>query len=212
MAETTNRTTTTSPKTGTTRGGAASRPATTTRRRSAATRRSTAAKRASATRARTRAKAQVREAAPKTRAEQVADYAERAVNVQIGAALEARERVVSTVTDVVDLTTSRTSAEQQLKKLERRGSTARTRVEREARKARTRVERELRRRRTRLERNLGRNRKRVERELRSAERDSRGVRENVAANVDLVTAQVENAVQSGITAGAKLVGSAAERA
>jgi hypothetical protein len=192
---------------------AATKPTGTARRQSAATKRSTSAKRATATRANNETRRQAARAAegPKNRAETVQAYAERAVLVQVGAALEARDRVVSTVNEVVDFTTSRAEAERQLKKFERRGSLVRTQVEREVRKTRTRVERDLRERRARLERTVRENRTRVERDLRGAERDGRGLRDNVAANVDLVTSQVENAVQSGITAGARIVATATER-
>jgi F0F1-type ATP synthase membrane subunit b/b' len=112
--------------------------------------------------------------------------------------------VAETVTGVVDAYSTRTKAERQLKKFERRGNTARNRVLREAKKNRNRIER-----------TLTRNEKRVERNLKSArrdiERDSSGLRKNIEANVDLVTAQVENAVQTGITAGTKLAAVATDR-
>src|SRR3954452_370236 len=174
----------------------------TARRQSAATRRSTSAKRGAATRANNATQRQASRAAqgPKNRVETVQQYAERAVLVQVGAALEARDRVVSTVNEVVDLATNRPNAERRLKRYERRGATARTRAQREVRKTRTRVERELRQRRTRFERTVRRN-----------GLETKGLRNNVTANVDLVAAQVENAVQTGITEGAKLVAKATER-
>lgn len=181
----------------------------TARRRAAATKRSTTAKKAAATRAANQSQRNASRAAqgPKNRVEAVQQYAGRAALVQVGVALEARDRVVSTVNDVVELVTSPAKAERQLKKFERRGTTARNRAQREVRKTRNRVQRELRQRRNRFERTVRRNRTRVERDL-----QTKPLRENVAANVDLVTAQVENAVQSGITAGAKLVKDATERA
>jgi len=72
------------------------------------------------------------------------DYAERAVLIQVGAALIARDRVVETVSDTVSSYSSPTRAQAQLRRFERRGTTARNRLEREVRKARTRVERKLR--------------------------------------------------------------------
>ena len=83
--------------------------------------------------------------------DRVGDYAERAVLIPVGAALVARERVVSSVSDVFSSYSTPTKAQAQLRKFERRGSTARTRLEREVRKTRTRVERELRERRRELE-------------------------------------------------------------
>ncbi|HEY2637954.1 MAG TPA: hypothetical protein VGI54_11225, partial [Solirubrobacteraceae bacterium] len=178
----------------------------TARRRSAATKRSTTAKKAAATRAANQSQRNASRAAqgPKNRVEAVQQYAERAALVQVGAALEARDRVVSTVNDVVELVTTPAKAERQLKKFERRGTTARNRAQREVRKTRNRVQRELRQRRTRLERTVKQNV--------GADIQPKALRNNVAANVDLVAAQVENAVQTGITAGTKLVQGATERA
>jgi len=76
-----------------------------------------------------------------------ASVAERAVLIPVGAALIAREKVVTGVNDTITSYSSTSRAQAQLRKFERRGSTARKRVEREVRKARTSVERELRRRR-----------------------------------------------------------------
>jgi hypothetical protein len=82
------------------------------------------------------------------------DYTERAVLIPVGAALIARDRVVSSVNDVVSSYGSTTKAQAQLRRFERRGTTARNRLEREVRKARVRVERELRQRRTDLEKTV----------------------------------------------------------
>jgi hypothetical protein len=79
------------------------------------------------------------------------DYTERAVLIPVGAALIARDRVVSTVSDTISSYGSTAKAQAQLRRFERRGSTARNRLEREVRKARVRVERELRQRRRDLE-------------------------------------------------------------
>jgi hypothetical protein len=73
--------------------------------------------------------------------------AERAVLIPVGAALIARERVASSVGDVISIYSSPTRTQTQLRKFERRGATARNRLEREVRKTRTRIERELRQRR-----------------------------------------------------------------
>jgi hypothetical protein len=79
------------------------------------------------------------------------DYTERAVLIPVGAALIARDRVVSTVSDTISSYGSTAKAQAQLRRFERRGTTARNRLEREVRKARVRVERELRQRRRDLE-------------------------------------------------------------
>jgi len=89
--------------------------------------------------------------ATKETADVFGDYAERAVLIPVGAALIARERVVSTVSDTLSIYSSPTKTQAQLRKFERRGLTARNRLEREVRKARVRVERELRLRRRKIE-------------------------------------------------------------
>lgn len=213
MAETTGTTRKSTPA----RKAPAAKRTSTARRQTTRTKSSTASKRGAATTAnrRTQARARQVERKAETRLDQAQAVAERAVLVQVGAALEARDRVLSTVNGVVELTTKRTAAEKQVKRLEKRGATARTRVEREVKKTRTRVERELRQRRARLERTLKTNERRVERELADArkdvERDGKGLRQNVTANAGLVAAQVENVVQTGLTAGAKIVSGASDR-
>ncbi len=82
------------------------------------------------------------------------DYTERAVLIPVGAALIARDRVVSTVNHAISSYSSTTKAQAQLRRFERRGATARNRLEREVRKARVRVERELRQRRRELKKTV----------------------------------------------------------
>jgi hypothetical protein len=84
----------------------------------------------------------------------VTGYAERAMLIQVGAALTARDRVVSRVNEVVTTYTTPAKAQSELQKFERRGSTARKDLEREVRRTRTRFERQLRRRRRNLERTV----------------------------------------------------------
>jgi len=79
------------------------------------------------------------------------NYAERAVLIPVGAALIARDRVVSTVNDTISSYSSTAKTQAQLRRFERRGVTARKRLEREVRKARVRVERDLRERRRSIE-------------------------------------------------------------
>lgn len=103
-----------------------------TRRKTTATDRSTAAKKAAATRARNQAStARKRSTAAKkaaeTRGEQQRTPVERVVTIQVGAALTARDTVVSTVGDLAS-------------RFERRGESARTRVERDLRGVRRDVE------------------------------------------------------------------------
>lgn len=82
------------------------------------------------------------------------DYAERAVLIPVGAALTARDRLVSSVNDTISSYSSTSKAQAQLRRFERRGATARNRLEREVRKARVRVERELRQRRREIEKTV----------------------------------------------------------
>jgi hypothetical protein len=77
----------------------------------------------------------------------VGTYAEKAVLVPVGAALAASDRVVEMVTELIDTYSTRKKTEAQLKRFERRGISARTRIEKEAKKARTRAEHEVSRRR-----------------------------------------------------------------
>jgi hypothetical protein len=82
------------------------------------------------------------------------DYAERAVLIQVGVALSARDRVVAGLNDAISSYSSTSRAQAQLRRFERRGATARKRLERDVRKARVRVERELRQRRREIEKTV----------------------------------------------------------
>jgi hypothetical protein len=108
---------------------------------------------AKATRTRATSGSAVRQAqtATKETADVFGEYAERAVLIPVGAALIARERVVSTVNETISSYSSTSKAQAQLRRFEHRGVTARKRLEREVRKARVRVERELRQRRRKIE-------------------------------------------------------------
>ena len=105
---------------------------------------------------RTREAAQAQSRAAKATADQGRISAERVTLTTLGAALEARDRVVGFVNDWVSTFgapfTGRAGASEQLRAFERRGTTERTRLEREAKRARTRFEREVRSRRRDAER------------------------------------------------------------
>jgi hypothetical protein len=135
----------------------------TTPSNSAKTRRATAPK--SASRAKSAAKrttasggsnASTKRSTQAVKNDTIGAYAERAVLIPIGAALIARERVVAGVSDTIDNYSTPSKANAQLRKFERRGNTARSRVEREIRKTRVRVEREVRQTRGRVEREVTR--------------------------------------------------------
>jgi hypothetical protein len=124
--------------------------------RTSATKAKATQAKASRTRAVHQTESAVRQAqlASRDTAQVVGDYAERAVLIPVGAALIARDRVVSTVTDTISTYSSSTKTQQQLRRFERRGVTARNRLEREVRKARVRVERDLRQRRRTIEKSV----------------------------------------------------------
>ncbi|HUN79567.1 MAG TPA: hypothetical protein VMU32_11635 [Solirubrobacteraceae bacterium] len=124
--------------------------ATRTRSSGAATRSRGASAKGAATH--TAAARRSRGTASRSTVELVGDYAERAVLIPVGVALAARDSVVSGVSDVLATYSSPSKTQTQLRKFERRGSTARNRLEREVRKTRTRLEREVRERRRELER------------------------------------------------------------
>jgi hypothetical protein len=141
------------------RAKASAKRASTTRKAPSAKRAAgtTQAKATHAKSARTRAADQtgaaVKQAQTATRetAGVLGDYAERAVLIPVGAALLARDRVVESVTDTFSTYSSTTKTQAQLRRFERRATTARSRFEREVRKTRVRVERELRQRRRSIE-------------------------------------------------------------
>jgi hypothetical protein len=108
--------------------------------------------------------------------------AERVVLIPVGAALEARDRVAGAVEGLVTTTRSRSELEKQLRRFERRGGTARTRLERRTRTVR-----------------------------RGFERQRTQVRKNVDLNVENLTTRVEKVVQNGFDAGIKLVNGVQER-
>jgi hypothetical protein len=146
-----------------------------TAQKAAATRRRNAAKRSRSAKkaAETRAQAEL------NTLQVVQLQAERAALVPVGAALSARDAVVEAVKPFV---AGRESAEKELdkvgksvqvnlKKFERRGSTARNRAVREVKRTRTRVERELRQRRTKAVRTVKQNRREAERQVKSTRRE-----------------------------------------
>jgi hypothetical protein len=164
-----------SPTTTTQRSTAAKKAAST--RRANARRRSAAAKRAAVT----------RELDSRTPLQQAADYAERAVLIPVGAALVARDTLVEGVTEAAKPYRQRETAQRQLerdlRRFERRGTTARNRVERELKRTRTRVERELRQRRNRVQRVVRQNRTRVRREVKSLRRNGQKLATDVQERV-----------------------------
>ena len=119
---------------------------------------------------------------PTTRTERAQQLAERAVLIPVGAALEARDRVAGTVEGLVTTTRSRSALEQQLRRFERRGGSARTQLERRTRTAR-----------------------------RGFARQRTQARKNLDLNVENLTTRMEKVVQNSVDAGMKLVNGVQER-
>lgn len=133
--------------------------------------------------------------------ETVGGYAERAVLIPVGAALIARDRLVAGVNDLPrDTSTANARAQAQLRKFERRGTSARNSLEREARRTRVRLERELRKRRGELDRAVSSLDKR-----RSS--FSRGLTEQV----EDASTQVERTVQARVKDAGSLAGKVQDR-
>ncbi|MGH2712826.1 MAG: hypothetical protein ACRDM7_02855 [Thermoleophilaceae bacterium] len=142
-----------------------------TAQKAAATRRRNAAKRSQSARraAETRAKAEL------NTLQVVQAQAERAVLIPVGATLVARDSVIDAVKPYADgetrdaeLSKLHKRVSTNLRKFERRGTTARNRAVREVKRTRTRVERELRQRRNKTVRTVKQNGREVEKQLKSA--------------------------------------------
>jgi hypothetical protein len=135
---------------------------------------------------------------PATRAERAQQLAERVVLIPVGAALEARDRVAGTVDGLVTTTRSRRALEQQLKRFERRGGSARTQLEREVRRTRTRLERQTRTARRGFDRQRTQARKNLDVDA-------------LTTRVETLTTRVDKVVQNGRDAGMKLVNGVQDR-
>ena len=140
----------------------------------------------------------------KTGLERVADAAEKAALIQVGAVLTARDNAISTVKDLQSTYGTRAKAERkletQIRKLERRGETARKSLEREVKRTRTKVERQLRQRRTRFQR-----------QVRPIVKDATSQAGALGAQGEFVGAQIGNIAQSVATAGTQVAARVQER-
>jgi hypothetical protein len=171
-----------------------------TAQKAAATRRRNAAQRSQSAKkaAQTRAQAEL------NTLQVVQLQAERAALVPVGAALTARDAVVEAVKPYI---AGRESAEKELervgkrvqvnlKKFERRGSTARNRALRELKRTRTRVERELRQRRRSAVRTAKHNRREAARQVKSTrhqfERQVKVARREVQGQADSIAQRVSS--------------------
>jgi hypothetical protein len=142
-----------------------------TAQKAAATRRRNAARRSQSARraAETRAKAEM------NALQVVQAQAERAVLIPVGAALVARDSVIEAAKPFADgetrereLSRLQKRVATNLRRFERRGTTARNRTVRGVKRTRTRVERELRQRRNQTLRTVKQNRREVEKQIKSA--------------------------------------------
>lgn len=123
-------------------------------------------------------------------------WAERAFLVPVGASLLARDTVVSSVRGLASKYSSRTSVQHELRRYERRGSTARNRFERQVRRTRTRFERQLRQRRNLIEKTIKQNRRRVEREVKSVRKDLQKQSGVVGARVEKIVSDAQELIGS----------------
>jgi hypothetical protein len=128
--------------------------------------------------------------------EQAQVLAERAVLVPVGASLLASDNLVATVKDFTTKYRTRTALERELRRYERRGTTARNRFERQVRKTRTRFERELRQRRNSVQRTVKQNRRRFEREVRSVRRDLEKQSATLTKNVEKIVSDAQSRLTS----------------
>jgi hypothetical protein len=185
---------TTTGNTATKRSSGTTRKSTARKSTTRNTTRSTAAKSPSQTtgrRTRTTAQNKTRQAAKanatatKTTAKQGRTVAERAGLVYVGAVLEARDRVNTVATDVVETFTTRRGVT--LRRLERRGQT-------ETRKARTRAQRLIR-----------RGERRFDRETNAVARETQRRSNPVTHQVVTVAGRIEDTVQAGVAAGERVV-------
>ena len=103
----------------------------------------------------------------------------------VGAVLEARDRVATVATDVVETLTTRRGVT--LRRLERRGQT-------ETRKARTRAQRVIR-----------RGERRFDREVNAVSRETNRRENVVTKQVATVAGRIEDTVQAGVAAGERVV-------
>jgi hypothetical protein len=125
-------TTSSTPRTTAAKRSATAQKAATTRRTNA-TKRSTTAKKAAATRRQTTAAKQAAEAKQETKntVKRAGGMVEKAVLVPMGAALVARDGVIATIDEMRANYSTRNKTEQELRRYERRGSSAVKGIERD---------------------------------------------------------------------------------
>ncbi len=170
-----------------------SRRTATRKPRSASTRRSTRTTRST----RTATRARTTTTAPSTPLQQAGALAERVVLVPVGASLLARDNLVSTIQGLATKYSSRTSLGHEIRRYERRDTTARNRFERQVKRTRTRFERQLRQRRSLIERTIRQNRRRLEREVRSVRKDLTKQSGQLGSRVEKIVADAQGLISTG---------------
>jgi F0F1-type ATP synthase membrane subunit b/b' len=114
--------------------------------------------------------------------------------VPVGASLLARDNLVSTIQGLATKYSSRTTLQHEIRRYERRGTTARNRFERQVKRTRTRFERQLRQRRSLIERTIKQNRRRVEREVKSVRKDLTKQSGQLGARVEKIVSDAQSLI------------------
>lgn len=131
----------------------------------------------------------------------VGSYAERAVLIPVGAALIARDKLAAGVSELPrDRSTANARAQAQLRKFERRGTSARNSLEREARRTRVRLERELRKRRGELDRAVS-----------DLDKRRGSISRSLTGQVEEASSHLERTVQARVKDATSLAGKVQER-
>jgi hypothetical protein len=131
----------------------------------------------------------------------VGNYAERAVLIPVGAALVARDKLAAGVSELPrDRSTANARAQAQLRKFERRGTSARNSLEREARRTRVRLERELRKRRGELDRAVS-----------GIDKRRGSLSRSLTGQVEEASSQLERTVQARVKDATSLAGKVQDR-
>lgn len=131
----------------------------------------------------------------------VGNYAERAVLIPVGAALIARDKLAAGVGELPrDRSTANARAQAQLRKFERRGTSARNSLEREARRTRVRLERELRKRRGELDRAVS-----------DLDKRRGSISRSLTGQVEEASSQLERTVQARVKDATSLAGKVQDR-
>ena len=119
---------------------------------------------------------------------------EKAILVPVGVSLLVRDDVVSTVKDIAGKYQAPGGFEKELKRYEKRGATARTRLERQVRKQRTELEQDLRKRREAFQVAVKDNRKLIEKNVESFRKDLEKQSELVSAQLEKLASSAQDLV------------------